>query len=345
MQRLQLAGAIASAYLIAACSGSDQGPYHADIISYNQAEFVDSAGNELSPSNCLSAESLGRYCSRFELPLNSSDYIKSSSYIVADDFDYPVFGPFGPKLKTFYQVAGLVEVETYILGGQNQVGYSGDTENEFQLLFGGKIEKIAANGDVLADDALEWACIRNKQSGLMWEHKTNDSSSIHYYAHQFNYFDGQRGIASTQGQCAGINCDTQSLMTAVNSKNYCGRSNWRLPSNHELYSVQVTSSLAINQLPELQPSTEPDDFTLKRPLFFDKNTPFDYAPAVWSSDVYSQLPAEVLARSRGSQTDRGLGVSLLLSSDILGWNYALDIGHNYLSAPVDFAVSAVLVSD
>ena len=79
--------------------------------------------------------------------------------------------------------------------------------------------KISATGEELAADATEWFCIRDNVTGLLWESKTADET-IH-----------NKDLTYSWG-------NWQDLVTATNTENLCGRSNWRVPDINELLSIR-----------------------------------------------------------------------------------------------------------
>ncbi|MDQ2075634.1 DUF1566 domain-containing protein [Marinimicrobium sp. ABcell2] len=103
--------------------------------------------------------------------------------------------------------------------------------------------KLDANGNPLDDSATEWRCVEDNNTGLVWEVKLDDSSSLHHYSHRYSWYqpDGQNGGHSgTQdaGNCkAGTDCDTHAFVAAVNEATLCGAADWRLPTRQELLTL------------------------------------------------------------------------------------------------------------
>ena len=106
--------------------------------------------------------------------------------------------------------------------------------------------KLDIDGTVLAADASAWSCVLDHATGLIWEVKTTDGTwrdrnmAFTWYNpnHGQDYdkdgntitFDGTESSQDTQDFIAYVNSDP-----SVNSgSGLCGRSNWRLPTVHEI---------------------------------------------------------------------------------------------------------------
>ena len=84
--------------------------------------------------------------------------------------------------------------------------------------------KLDANGNDLPVEATEWGMVRDNVTELIWENKTNDSS-IHDKNNTYAWQDAQDVFIAT-----------------LNSQNFGGHSDWRLPTIKEL-STLVDSSI------------------------------------------------------------------------------------------------------
>jgi hypothetical protein len=87
-----------------------------------------------------------------------------------------------------------------------------------------------------------WDCVRDNQSGLVWEVKKtepglqNINNTYSWYDSDQTTNGGWAGKANA-GTCAGSNCDTESYIKAINAKKLCGLSDWYLPSRFELNTI------------------------------------------------------------------------------------------------------------
>jgi hypothetical protein len=101
--------------------------------------------------------------------------------------------------------------------------------------------KLAANGNDLPDDATEWVMVRDNVTGLIWENKIADGS-IHDGSKAFTWCDtnpatngGNQGICGTGAGDAAT--DTEAFIRTMNSSNFGGFSDWRMPSRKELKTI------------------------------------------------------------------------------------------------------------
>ncbi|MBI5439428.1 MAG: DUF1566 domain-containing protein [Nitrosomonadales bacterium] len=91
-----------------------------------------------------------------------------------------------------------------------------------------------------------WVCVKDNQSGLVWEVKTTEPG-LQNINNTYTWYDpdktsngGWEGKAKG-GVCSGSDCDTDSYIKAVNAKKLCGLTDWYLPSRFELNTIVDTS--------------------------------------------------------------------------------------------------------
>jgi Protein of unknown function (DUF1566) len=104
---------------------------------------------------------------------------------------------------------------------------------------------------VLGPAANNWACSRDNVTGLVWEVKTSNPSTpgLRDDANTYTWYNpnaasngGDAGSTGNTTSCNGTlpspaSCNTQDYVAAVNAANLCGRSDWRLPSYKEAWSI------------------------------------------------------------------------------------------------------------
>jgi len=112
--------------------------------------------------------------------------------------------------------------------------------------------KISNSGALLSDTATlgsganDWACTKDNETGLIWEIKTTDGS-LRDWGNTYSWYEpnaskngGSVGNKNV-GSCKGSQCDTYTFTNAVNSKNLCGKKDWRLPTKDELMKLVICS--------------------------------------------------------------------------------------------------------
>ncbi len=112
----------------------------------------------------------------------------------------------------------------------------------------------AINGTVLLANAAQgvlagqWACTKDAVTGLIWETKVTTASNARLNTNTYNWTNGNAGsnggFAGSTGTASGTTCwsstcDTDALITHINTLNLCGESanDWRLPTRTELMNL------------------------------------------------------------------------------------------------------------
>ena len=109
--------------------------------------------------------------------------------------------------------------------------------------------KLDIDGNALEASATDWSCVLDHTTGLIWEVKTTDgtwrdvSKGFTWYNpnHGQDYdkdgntitFDGTESSQDTQDFITYLNSDS----SVNNGSGLCGRSNWRLPTVHEIQGL------------------------------------------------------------------------------------------------------------
>lgn len=93
--------------------------------------------------------------------------------------------------------------------------------------------KVSREGLDLPHDALDWACIRDEQSQLIWEKKTSDGS-----IHDVESFYRWGGVGAEQKGTEFYN-DWDGLVLGTNDEMLCDVSDWRVPNRRELEKLAL----------------------------------------------------------------------------------------------------------
>ncbi|MEA1922676.1 MAG: DUF1566 domain-containing protein, partial [Pseudomonadota bacterium] len=111
--------------------------------------------------------------------------------------------------------------------------------------------KLDPNGSDLPDSAVEWDMVRDNVTGLIWEVKQASDASEDYSNprdadNTYTWYDSNPatngGDAGTQGD--GTNTfDTEDFINALNTANYGGYDDWRMPTYRELSRLVDSSHI------------------------------------------------------------------------------------------------------
>ena len=127
-----------------------------------------------------------------------------------------------------------------------------------------KYLKKGLDGKDLPDNAPKWSCVEDVKNGLIWEVKSADGD-IQDKNNSYTWFqpgadEAPQGVADG-GRCKGeSDCDTYAYIEQINQKNYCGYSNWRLPTKEEMLSIvnlgdnAATATIDTEYFPDALPS-------------------------------------------------------------------------------------------
>ena len=109
---------------------------------------------------------------------------------------------------------------------------------------GFSFSKLDVDGTELPIDALNYGCLVDETTSLVWEVKSFTQGDLRYYNDTYSWFrpngvnDGGDAGTATGGACAsGVDCDTQGYVDALNAANHCGFDDWRLPSVAEAFDL------------------------------------------------------------------------------------------------------------
>ena len=126
----------------------------------------------------------------------------------------------------------------------NPAGLSLD-ENQLRQETYLDFSKVDPGGVIVEDDVLEWSCIMDNKTTLMWEVKSavgggsiNDASYVYSWFKSNSADFNAHGVTENGGICADSrHCDTEKFVEVMNQSGWCGYSDWRIPTRLELQSI------------------------------------------------------------------------------------------------------------
>lgn len=107
------------------------------------------------------------------------------------------------------------------------------------------LTKISAQGSAISTEAVEWSCVLDNQTELMWEVKSaigesgiNDADYVYSWFKTSDIDFKGHGVTENGGICIdSSHCDTEKFVHNMNQLNWCGFNDWRLPTRLELQSI------------------------------------------------------------------------------------------------------------
>lgn len=133
--------------------------------------------------------------------------------------------------------------------GRDALARAGELEKIGGGAAGFDFTKLDDSGNDLPAGAIEWSCVRDNHTGLIWEVKVDDDTDhTRHFSHLYAWYNstgendgGHPGSVGDTNACDntlnGQNCNTENFVAAVNAIELCGASDWRMPSREEMRSI------------------------------------------------------------------------------------------------------------
>lgn len=168
--------------------------------------------------------------------------------------------------------------------------------------------KLDLSGSRLNESAVEWSCVEDASTGLFWQ-KRDPSNALHNHAsytwYQPNHSNSGSQLSYINTSHLNVTCDgyryddpnsycnTDAYIKRVNQTNYCGYSDWRLPTAVELISLS-------------SPKADNSHYTAEIDLeYFPFHERFVYwTDSVTDSDKVMTIASEIRALTNAERTDQ-----------------------------------------
>lgn len=138
--------------------------------------------------------------------------------------------------------ADVAEVQASYPGQDAEYGFDKE-DKQTSTGAGFKFVKLDSQGAALTADAKEWACTMDERTGLVWENKSADASSVQFKDRLFAFESETFKPFSKDVDLAGCKdagdevCTTSQYVEFINKQSLCGITGWRLPTYRETYDL------------------------------------------------------------------------------------------------------------
>ncbi len=100
--------------------------------------------------------------------------------------------------------------------------------------------KVSQKGDWQLPEQQRWSCILDRETGLLWE--TKSQGALRHAEYEYV----QSGVG---GHCDDGDCTIERYLERVNQAALCGRSDWRLPKRREL--LRLVDHAYLDSIPSI----------------------------------------------------------------------------------------------
>lgn len=184
---------------------------------------------------------------------------------------------------------GLTCPETGYPGQDAEYGRDKTSNNDADGHAGFSFTKLSGSGQALSAGAVDWSCVKDNITGLIWEVKTTDAG-LQDSSHTYTWYnstgtnDGGSAGKENGGSCYDSGyCDTEGYVQKMNQQGLCGASDWRLPTVFELEGL-------VN-FDRVNPAIDSDYFPETQSLYYWSASPrANYSDGAWDVSFYSGYP-------------------------------------------------------
>lgn len=162
----------------------------------------------------------------------------SNDIIFNNDFDFTSkLNDSGIVWAADYSSGNSNDCSSNIAAGQDCNFGRDVTHNDNSDGFAGfSYTKIDFNGNSLPASSVTWSCVLDNVTGLLWEKKSTDNG-IHDKDLSYKWGGITAAGYNHPNREGPYYDDWDVLVNGSNTENFCGKSNWKIPSVNELSSI------------------------------------------------------------------------------------------------------------
>jgi hypothetical protein len=185
-----------------------------------------------------------------------------------------------PTLRVFSLLFVALTISSTAHSSLNDSENNSNSDTEIKQ---SKFLKLGSAGEPLESKAKKWSCVADKATGLTWQ-KRDPTTALHGHD-TYIWHQPEKVISGTprahpdldwaDSTCFGFNpldassfCNTSDYAERVNQSNYCGFSDWRLPTANELLTLVDPD----RKLRNISPLIDTRFFPFHKPFLFWTST-------------------------------------------------------------------------
>lgn len=159
----------------------------------------------------------------------------------------------------------------------NEISCAGTGQDGEYTIHPMSYTKLDASGNTLPDTATSWTMVKDNVTGLIWEVKQNQDGTKNYTNphdadNTYTWYDPDSNTNGGDEGTPGDGTDTKDFVDALNTENYGGYSDWRVPTREELFSIM--------------------DYGRYYPSIDTEYFPHTFASGYWSSSSFANDPGD-----------------------------------------------------